>query len=84
MSQEKNDNNDQEQDISFVEEINDYVPIDSIVSYKVGLYNLFISLLDALTLHYGPVEAVKHSTAFLDQISNTFKNTLPNNEEQQE
>jgi len=37
-------------------------------------------------IHYGSIEAVRQSTAFLDQISNTFKDTLPKNtnEEQEQ
>jgi hypothetical protein len=78
MSQNEND----EKESKLVEEISDYVPTDTIVDLKSGIYNLFVSLLNNLMLHYGPIEAVKQSTAFLDQISHTFKNTLPNNEEQ--
>ena len=70
MSQNEND-----KDPSLVEEVSDYVPTDSIVDLKSGIYNLFVSLLNNLMLHYGPIEAVKQSTAFLDQISDTFKNT---------
>lgn len=80
MSQEKN-----KDDISLVEEVSDYVPTDVIVDLKSGIYNLFVSLLNNLMLHYGPIEAVVQATAFIDQISNTFKDTLPkqNNEEQE-
>jgi hypothetical protein len=74
MSQ--NESND-EKEPKLVEDVSDYVPTDSIVDLKSGIYNLFISLLNNLMLHYGPIEAVKHATAFLDQISNTFKDTLP-------
>lgn len=78
MSQNEND-----KDPSLVEEVSDYVPTDSIVDLKSGIYNLFVSLLNNLMLHYGPIEAVKQSTAFLDQISDTFKNTLPKPDQEQ-
>jgi hypothetical protein len=80
MSQNENDEN-----ISLVEEVSDYVPTDVIVDLKSGIYNLFVSLLNNLMLHYGPIEAVIQATAFIDQISNTFKDTLPKqtNEEQE-
>ena len=42
----------------------------------VGIYNLYLNLLNYLMVEYGSVEAVKISTGFLDQISNTFKDTL--------
>lgn len=80
MSQNENDEN-----ISLVEEVSDYVPTDVIVDLKSGIYNLFVSLLNNLMLHYGPIEAVIQATAFIDQISNNFKDTLPKqtNEEQE-
>ena len=68
-----------------VEKVSEYVPTDVIVDLKSGIYNLFVSLLNNLMLHYGPIEAVIQATAFIDQISNTFKDTLPKqtNEEQE-
>lgn len=78
MSQNEN------KETPLVEEVSDYVPTDVIVDLKSGIYNLFVSLLNNLMIHYGPIDAVKEATAFIDQISNTFKNTLPKdtNEEQ--
>jgi hypothetical protein len=80
MSQNENE------DVPLVEEVSDYVPTDVIVDLKSGIYNLFVSLLNNLMIHYGSIEAVRQSTAFLDQISNTFKDTLPKNtnEEQEQ
>jgi len=71
--------NEEDNKNSFVDPVSDYVPTDVIVDLKSGIYNLFVSLLNNLMLHYGSIEAVNQATAFLDQISNTFKNTLPNN-----
>ena len=78
MSQNENNVND------LVDKVSEYVPTDVIVDLKSGIYNLFVSLLNNLMIHYGPIDAVKEATAFIDQISNTFKNTLPKdtNEEQ--
>ena len=78
MSQNENDEN-----ISLVEEVSDYVPTDVIVDLKSGIYNLFVSLLNNLMIHYGPIDAVKEATAFIDQISDTFKNTLPKTDQEQ-
>ncbi len=66
-----------EPDIDLVDKVSDYIPTDVIVDLKSGIYNLFVSLLNNLMLHYGSIEAVKQATGFLDQISNTFKDTLP-------
>jgi hypothetical protein len=49
---------------------------DVVTDLKMGIYNLYLNLLNYLMVEYGSVEAVKISTGFLDQISNTFKDTL--------
>lgn len=81
MSQE---NNKDQKNPTLVEEINDYTPTDVIVDLKTGIYNLFVSLLNNLMIHYGPVEAVKQATSYIDTISDRFKNTLPENQEKQQ
>jgi hypothetical protein len=71
--------NDKEENIfepKLVEEVSDYVSTDTIIDLKTGIYNLFISLLNHLTVTHGPVKAVEISTQFLDDISNKFKETL--------
>lgn len=81
MSQ--NENSDQINP-DLVEKVNEYVPTDVIVDLKTGIYNLFVSLINNLMLHYGAVEAVRRATKFIDDISNNFKNTLPENQKDQE
>jgi hypothetical protein len=66
--------NNQDQDL--VEKTDDYVSTDIITDLKSGMYNLYLSLLNNLTAIHGPVEAVIISTQFLDNISNTFKETI--------
>lgn len=75
--------NENEKEPTLVDEVNDYVPTDIIVDLKTGIYNLFVSLVNNLMLHYGAVEAVKQATTFIDQISDNFKKTLPENQEQE-
>jgi len=77
MSQNENNVDD------LVEKVSEYVPTDVIVDLKSGIYNLFVSLLNNLFIHYGPIDAVKEATAFIDQISDTFKNTLPKTDQEQ-
>jgi hypothetical protein len=77
MSQNENNVED------LVEKVSEYVPTDVIVDLKSGIYNLFVSLLNNLMIHYGPIDAVKEATAFIDQISDTFKNTLPKTDQEQ-
>jgi len=60
----------------FVEPVSEYISTDVITDLKSGIYNLFLSLVNNLMVQYGPVEAVKISTEFLDTISDNFKKTL--------
>lgn len=77
MSTEDN-NIPEDPEIKLVDEVPEGTSTDVITDLKSGIYNLFLSLLNHLMVQYGPVEAVKVSTQFLDQISNTFKETLNN------
>lgn len=61
-----------------VDQFPEGTPTDVITDLKTGIYNLYLSLLNHLMVQYGPIEAVKISTEFLQQISNTFRETLPN------
>jgi len=69
---------------SLVDEVSEYVPTDVIVDLKTGIYNLFVSLINNLMIHYGAVEAVRQSTKYLDDISYNFKQTLPENQKEEE
>lgn len=90
MSQNENKNSKESdfhenlEEPTLVEEINDYTPTDVIVDLKSGIYNLFVSLLNNLMLHYGPVEAVRQATKYIDTISDRFKSTLPENQEKEQ
>lgn len=76
MSKNNSSENFSENDISLVDQVDDYVSTDIITDLKTGVYNLFLSLLNHLTAVHGPVKAVEISTEFLDNISNTFKETI--------
>lgn len=78
MSTEDNNIPQEEPEIKLVEDVPEGTSTDIVTDLKSGIYNLFLSLLNHLMVQYGPVEAVKVSTQFLDQISNTFKETLNN------
>lgn len=70
MSKNEKDQN------NLVEKTDDYISTDIITDLKSGIYNLYLSLLNNLTAVHGPVQAVIISTQFLDDISNTFKQTI--------
>lgn len=80
MSKSNASENSNEDTNSLIEEVSDYVSTDVITDLKTGIYNLYLSLLNHLTAIHGPVEAVIISTEFLDNISNTFKETIKNGE----
>lgn len=62
--------------INLAEEVPEGTTTDVVTDLKMGIYNLYLNLLNYLMVEYGSVEAVKISTEFLDKISNTFKETL--------
>ena len=66
----------EQKDYTLVEEVPEHVSTDVVADLKSGIYNLFISLFNELTIKYGPDEAIRTSTAFLDEISINFKSIL--------
>lgn len=76
MSTENEQYIQEEEDLKLVEEVPEGTTTDVVTDLKSGIYNLFINLLNHYMIDLGPIEAVKLSTGFLDQISNTFKETL--------
>lgn len=77
MSTENNqDQQEYPEQIKLIEDIPEGTTTDVVTDLKMGIYNLYLNLLNYLMVEYGSVEAVKISTEFLDQISNTFKDTL--------
>ena len=83
MSQNQNEDS-QKPENPLVDTVNDYIPTDVIVDLKTGIYNLFVSLVNNLSIHYGAVEAVKQATSYIDTVSDRFKKTLPENQEKQQ
>lgn len=63
-------------DFESTEQFSDYISTDTVTDLKTGLYNLFLNLLNTLIVQHGPVTAVIIATSFLDDISNTFKQTI--------
>lgn len=72
MSEQEDDS----KDYSLIEELPEGVSTDYVADLKSGIYNLFITLFNQLTIEKGPEEAVKESTEFLDEISYNFKQIL--------
>jgi hypothetical protein len=51
-----------------VEDISEYVSTDVITDLKSGMYNLFVSLVDYLTIDYGPVKGADEACKFLERL----------------
>ena len=63
-------------DYSLIEELPESISTDYAADLKSGIYNLFITLFNQLTIEKGPEESVKESTQFMDEISYNFKQIL--------
>lgn len=67
---------DNSKDYTLIEELPEGVSTDYVSDLKSGIYNLFITLFNQLTIEHGPEQAVIQSTEFLDEISYNFKQIL--------
>jgi hypothetical protein len=73
-------NQNSDHDLSFVKEVNTNVSTDTITDLKSGIFNLFANLYNNLSLEYGPVNAIKMSIGYLNDIIQYFQNTLEEND----
>ncbi len=71
-----NNQEDNSKDYKLVDDVSESVSTDPVTDLKSGIYNLFISLFNQLSLQYGPEQAILMSTDFLDEISVNFKEIL--------
>lgn len=88
MSQNESDQQSDQSSADFendlISKVDEYVPTDSIIELKSGIYNLVVTLVNSLMIEYGAVEAVKHTVGYLDSISNMFRKTLPENQNEEQ
>jgi hypothetical protein len=59
-----------------VEDISEYVSTDVITDLKSGMYNLFVSLVDYLTIDYGPVKGADEACQFLERLVSQVREAL--------
>ena len=59
-----------------VEDISEYVSTDVITDLKSGMYNLFVSLVDYLTIDYGPVKGADEACKFLERLVSQVREAL--------
>jgi hypothetical protein len=74
-------NTENPEELNLVEKISEQVSTDPVAELKSGIYNLFIALYNNLIVEHGVVEAIKQSTAFIDDISYNFKKILTDYQE---
>lgn len=68
-----------DEDFSLVNRVDDYVSTDVILDIKSGIYNLFVSLVDYLTIDYGPVKGADEACKFLERIVADVRDAIDNN-----
>lgn len=74
-------NNENQEDLNLIDKVPEPQLSDPILELKSGIYNLFIGLYNNLIIEYGPEEAIRKSTEFLDEISYNFKKILTDYQE---
>ena len=74
--------NDESQNYEFTEE-DDEVSTDNITELKSGIFNLFVSLYQHLSIDLGPRDAIIQSTQYLIDLSDTFRKALENENQEE-
>jgi hypothetical protein len=67
---------------NFISDNSDTSSTDPIMDLKVGIYNLFVNLVNNSIVYYGPEQAVKMSIDYLQEIIYNFEQAIKPNEEQ--
>ena len=74
-----NEHTDRQQN-SLVSKINETTSSDSIQELKSGIFSIFISLYNHLSIKVGPTEAMKYCILYLQEIINNFQTVLDGEE----
>lgn len=61
-----------------IDSVDDYVSTDVISDLKSGIYNLFVSLVDYLTIDYGPVQGADEACKYLERLVADVREVLDN------
>lgn len=57
----------------------DYVSTDIITDLKSGIYNLFVSLVDYLSIDYGPVKGAEEACKYMDRLTENVREAMNQN-----
>lgn len=71
-----NHNQNSDENINLVETVSEYVSTDTITDVKSGIFNLFTMLYHQMSMEYGPVNALKMSIGYLNDIIDHFQKIL--------
>lgn len=71
-----NFNQNQEDQINLVDPVSEYISTDTITDIKSGIFNLFTMLYQQTALEYGPVNSLKMSIGYLNDIIDHFQSIL--------
>jgi hypothetical protein len=75
-----NDEYTDQQQNSLVPKIDETTSTDSIQELKSGIFSIFISLYNHLSVKVGPSEAMKYCILYLQEIINNFQTVLDGEE----
>jgi hypothetical protein len=74
--------NNSDSDFSLIDKVDEFVSTDYVSDLKSGIFNLFVSLYQHLSLEIGSEKAMQYSTEYLKEIIDTFNKAIENKEQQ--
>lgn len=54
----------------------DYVSTDIVTDIKSGIYNLFVSLVDYMSIDHGPIEGAEQACKFLERLVDNVREAI--------
>lgn len=67
------------ENFKLVEEVPEYVSTDVVTDVKSGIYNLFVSLVDYMTVDYGPVQGADEACKYLERLVAQVREAINDN-----
>ena len=74
---------DNNENFKLVDDVSEYVSTDVVTDVKSGIYNLFVSLVDYLTVDFGPVQGADEACKYLERLVAQVREVLDNNNNNQ-
>lgn len=63
-----------------VSKVDEFTSTDNIQELKSGIFSLFVTLYNHMSITVGPVEAMKYCILYLQEIINNFQTVLDGEE----